>query len=151
MMGGGLGTWVSERRKLNEEMRATNTLSGMSAAYGGMLSSPLLSTILVLELARPKARRFADTLVAGAAVLLDRVRRVLPDRGVDVRWALHAAVLQIRGLATTGGAFPSASSRGLLALVTVVAIGGVRNSPLGSAIGRFFAQRSGESPSDWWA
>ena len=62
-MGGGLGTWVSERKKLSDEMRATNTLTGMSAAYGGLLSSPLLATILVLELARPKAARFSPTLV----------------------------------------------------------------------------------------
>ncbi len=59
------GTWVSERRKLSDEMRATNTLSGMSGAYGGLLASPLLATILTLEIARPKARHFADTLVAG--------------------------------------------------------------------------------------
>ena len=62
-LGGGLGTWVSERKKLSEEVRATNTLTGMSGAYGGMLSSPLLATILVLELARPKAARFSETLV----------------------------------------------------------------------------------------
>jgi H+/Cl- antiporter ClcA len=64
-LGGGLGTWVSERKKLGEEMRATNTLTGMSAAYGGLLSAPILATILVLELARPKAARFMDTLVGG--------------------------------------------------------------------------------------
>jgi H+/Cl- antiporter ClcA len=64
-MGGGLGTWVSERQKLSEEMRATNTLSGMSGAYGGLLSSPILASILTLEIARPKAERFADTLAAG--------------------------------------------------------------------------------------
>ena len=64
-MGGGLGTWVSERKKLSDEMRATNTLTGMSAAYGGLLSAPILATILVLELARPKATRFMDTLVGG--------------------------------------------------------------------------------------
>jgi H+/Cl- antiporter ClcA len=62
-IGGGLGTWVSERKKLSDDVRATNTLTGMSGAYGGMLSSPLLATILVLELARPKAARFAQTLV----------------------------------------------------------------------------------------
>jgi H+/Cl- antiporter ClcA len=65
LLGGGLGTWVSERRKLDEDRRATNTLSGMSGAYGGLLSSPILATVLVLELARPKAARFSDTLVAG--------------------------------------------------------------------------------------
>ena len=63
-MGGGLGTWVSERRKLDDDLRATNTLTGMSGAYGGMLSAPILAAILVLELARPKAARFTDALVA---------------------------------------------------------------------------------------
>jgi H+/Cl- antiporter ClcA len=52
-----------ERKKLGDDVRATNTLTGMSGAYGGMLSSPLLATILVLELARPKAARFSETLV----------------------------------------------------------------------------------------
>ena len=64
-MGGGLGTWVSERKKLSQDMRATNTLTGMSAAYGGLLSAPLLATILVLEIARPKGARFSETLVGG--------------------------------------------------------------------------------------
>jgi H+/Cl- antiporter ClcA len=64
-LGGGLGTWVSERRKLVGEVRQTNALSGMSGAYGGLLSAPILATILVLEIARPKAVRFSETLVAG--------------------------------------------------------------------------------------
>ena len=64
LMGGGLGTWVSERRRLGDDVRRTNTLSGMSASYGGLLSAPILATILVLELARPKADRLMDTLVA---------------------------------------------------------------------------------------
>src|SRR5215471_1463917 len=63
-MGGGLGTWLSERRKLSENVQATNALSGMAAAYGGLLTSPILATVLVGEGARPKARRLADTLVA---------------------------------------------------------------------------------------
>lgn len=33
-MGGGLATWVSERQKLDDDLRATNTLTGMSGAYG---------------------------------------------------------------------------------------------------------------------
>src|SRR4029079_8625577 len=32
---------------------------------GGMLSSPILASVLTLELARPKAQRLADTLIAG--------------------------------------------------------------------------------------
>ena len=110
-MGGGLGTWVSERRKLSEDVRATNTLSGMAAAYGGLLSSPILASILTLEIARPKAARFADTLVAGSAGGLGRVRRVLPDRRVDVRRALRAAVVQVRGLAVARGRSPRPGRR----------------------------------------
>ena len=64
MMGGGLGNWISQRHKLSEDIAATNTLSGMSGAWGGLLASPILTTVLVLELARPKAARFTNTLVA---------------------------------------------------------------------------------------
>ena len=64
MMGGGLGTWMSERQKLSDDIAATNTLTGMSGAWGGLLASPILTTILVLELGRPRAARFANTLVA---------------------------------------------------------------------------------------
>src|SRR3954464_7629727 len=64
-LGGGLGTWVSEREKLDESTRATNTLTGISGAYGGMLSSPLLASILTLELARPRTERLRETLFAG--------------------------------------------------------------------------------------
>jgi H+/Cl- antiporter ClcA len=63
-MGGALGTWVSERQGLSTEVQETNTLSGIAGSYGGLLASPVLSTILVLELAPLKARRFAETLVA---------------------------------------------------------------------------------------
>ncbi len=62
-LGGGLGTWVSERKKFSDDVRATNSLTGMSGAYGGLLSAPVLATILVLELARPRAARFSETLV----------------------------------------------------------------------------------------
>jgi H+/Cl- antiporter ClcA len=63
-LGGGLGTWISERRKLGDDLQKTNTLSGMGAAFGGLLSSSLPATGLVIEIARPPARRFADVLIA---------------------------------------------------------------------------------------
>jgi chloride channel protein, CIC family len=63
-LGGGLGTWVSDRQKLSEDTQRTNTLSGMSGAYGGLLASPILATILVLEVAPLKGRRYADVLFA---------------------------------------------------------------------------------------
>lgn len=54
-MGGGLGTWISERKRATEEARRTNTLTGMSGAYGGLVSSPILATLLVTELAQPRS------------------------------------------------------------------------------------------------
>jgi chloride channel protein, CIC family len=63
-MGGSLGTWVSDRRKLSEDVRETNTFSAMAGAYGGLLASPLAATALVVEIARPKGPRFTETLVA---------------------------------------------------------------------------------------
>jgi H+/Cl- antiporter ClcA len=121
-MGGGLGTWVSERQKLSEEMRATNTLSGMSGAYGGLLSSPILASILTLEIARPKAERFADTLAAGLLAASVSFAVYFPIAGSTFvgiyalpsfkyeDWQLLAAV-------------PLGLAAGLLALITAVAIG----------------------------
>ena len=121
-MGGGLGTWVSERQKLGEDVRATNTLSGMSAAYGGLLSSPILASILTLEIARPKAARFADTLVAGLLASSVAFAVYFPIAGSTFvgiyalpsyeyeDWQLLAAV-------------PLGLVAGALALITAVAIG----------------------------
>jgi len=44
-MGGRLGTWVSKRQKLTEDEQATNARSGIAAADGGLLASPILTTI----------------------------------------------------------------------------------------------------------
>jgi H+/Cl- antiporter ClcA len=124
-MGGGLGTWVSERQKLGKDVNATNALSGMSAAYGGLLASPILATILVLEVAHLKAQRFADTLVAS---LLSS----------SISFALYFA---IAGSTFVGifavpsykyedwnllAAIPLGLAAGALALITVVAIGVMR-------------------------
>src|SRR5262249_1038765 len=121
-IGGGLGTWLSDRQKLGEGGRETNTLSGMSAAYGGLLTSPILATLLVLEVGRPKARQFGGTLVAtllssSAAFLFYspiagstfvKFFRVPPSKSGD--WHLLAAV-------------PLGLAAGALALTPLVAIG----------------------------
>ncbi len=121
-MGGGLGTWISERRKLTEEARATNTLSGMSGAYGGLLSSPLLASILTLEIARPKAQRAADTLAGGllsASVAFAVYFAIAGSTFVGIYtlpsykyedWQLLAAI-------------PLGLAAGALALLTIVAVG----------------------------
>src|SRR5215831_11732834 len=121
-MGGGLGTWVSARRNLDESTSATNTLSGMSAAFGGLLSSPILATALVVEVARPKLARLGDTLVAtllsstvafavyfpiAGGTLLGIYR--LPHYKYE-NWQLAAAV-------------PLGLAAGALALIIVVAMG----------------------------
>jgi H+/Cl- antiporter ClcA len=121
-MGGGLGTWVSERRKLDKSASATNALSGMSAAYGGLLSSPILATSLVVEVARPRRPRFADTLVAALVSSTVAFAVYFPIAGTTFLgvytlpsfkyedWQLAAAV-------------PLGLAAGALALMTVVAIG----------------------------
>jgi H+/Cl- antiporter ClcA len=121
-MGGGFGTWVSERRRLGERTRATNSLSGMSAAYGGLLSSPILATSLVAEVARPKLARLGDTLVATllsstvafavyfpiAGSTFFGIYRLPPFRYED--WQLAAAV-------------PLGLAAGALALTTLLVVG----------------------------
>ena len=120
-MGGGLGTWVSERQKLGDDVRATNTLSGMSAAYGGLLSSPILASILTLELARPRAARFADTLVTGLLASTVAFAIYFPIAGstfVDL-YALTSYKYEDWQLLA---AIPLGLAAGTLALITIVAI-----------------------------
>ena len=121
-MGGGLGTWVSERQKLSEDMRATNTLSGMSASYGGLLSSPILASILTLEIARPKAARFADTLVAGLLASTVAFAVYFPIAGSTFvgLYALPSYTYEDWQLLA---AVPLGLVAGALALITAVAIG----------------------------
>lgn len=121
-MGGGLGTWVSERRKLDKSASATNALSGMSGAYGGLLSSPILATSFVVELARPKRPGYANTLVAALLSATVAFAVYFPIAGSTflgiytlpsfkyADWQLAAAV-------------PLGLASGALALITVVAIG----------------------------
>ena len=122
MMGGGLGTWLSQRRKLGDDMRANNTLSGMSGAYGGLLSSPLLATILVLEIARPTARRMADTLVASLVSSSIAFAVYFPIAGstfvgIYTLPAYHYKDWQLLA------AIPLGLVAGALGLITVVSIG----------------------------
>jgi chloride channel protein, CIC family len=121
-MGGGLGTWISERRKLDRSTSATNALSGMAGAYGGLLSSPILATSFVVELARPRRAGFANALVAALLSSTVAFAVYFPIAGSTFLgiytlpsfkyedWQLAAAV-------------PLGLAAGALALITVVAIG----------------------------
>lgn len=57
-MGGGSAGWIAKRRNLDADGTKSLTLSGMAGAYGGLFSSPTVAMVLVLEIARPAARRF---------------------------------------------------------------------------------------------
>lgn len=57
-MGGGAGGWIAKRRKLDGDNTKSLTLAGMAGAFGGLFSSPVLSIILVVEIARPAWHRY---------------------------------------------------------------------------------------------
>jgi H+/Cl- antiporter ClcA len=121
-MGGGLGTWVAERRKLSADERGTNTLSGMAAAYAGLLASPIVATLMMVEVAPLKARQFMETLIAcllSSAVAFAIYYAIAGDTFVGVfavpsykykDWQLLAAV-------------PLGLAAGALALIVVIVVG----------------------------
>ena len=61
--GGGAGTWIAKRRALGSEDSQVNVLCGMAGAYGGLLSSPVIVVMLLLEVARPGGNRLTKTLL----------------------------------------------------------------------------------------
>jgi H+/Cl- antiporter ClcA len=124
MLGGGLGTWVSERRKLGKDMRATNTLTGMSGAYGGLLSAPYIATMLVLEIARPKGERVADALISGLIAASVSFAVFFPIAGATFLGIYTLPAYKFKDWQLLTG-IPLGLLAGLLALVTVIAIGGV--------------------------
>ncbi len=150
-LGGGLGTWVSERQKLSEEMRATNTLTGMSAAYGGLLSAPILATILVLELARPKATRFMDTLVGGLLASSVAFAVYFPIAGSTFVGIYTLPSFKYRGLAAARRRSVGPGRRGARADHHGRDRGPHATRRSSRPIGRSFARRSGESRSGWSA
>jgi H+/Cl- antiporter ClcA len=121
-IGGGLGTWVSERRKLDKETSATNALSGMSGAYAGLLSSPILATSFVVEIARPKRASLANTLVATLLSATVAFAVYFPIAGTTFLgiYTLPSFKYEDWQLAA---AIPLGLAAGALGLVTVVAIG----------------------------
>jgi H+/Cl- antiporter ClcA len=50
MLAGGLGTWLSERRKMSDEFRESNVLAGVVSAYGGLFTTPFAFVLMRLEL-----------------------------------------------------------------------------------------------------
>jgi H+/Cl- antiporter ClcA len=63
MLAAGLGTWISERRKMDAEGVRTNVISGVSAAYAGLFSSPFVVLLLLLESAHVQSILYYGTLL----------------------------------------------------------------------------------------
>jgi H+/Cl- antiporter ClcA len=63
-MGGGMGSWLAQRRKLGKEDAQVNTLAGFAGAYGGLFSSTVIVVLLILEVARPGGQRLTKALAA---------------------------------------------------------------------------------------
>jgi H+/Cl- antiporter ClcA len=121
-MGGGLGTWVSARRNLDENTSGTNALSGMSAAYGGLLTSPILATALIAEIARPKRASFANTLAAALLSSTVAFAVYFPIAGSTFVGIYRLPSFKYEDW-QLAAAIPLGLAAGALALITVVAIG----------------------------
>ncbi len=60
-MGGGSAELFARRGGLDEDDTKSLTLAGMAGAFGGLFSSPVMTIVLLLEIARPAGRRFMRT------------------------------------------------------------------------------------------
>ena len=71
MLAGGLGTWLSEKRKMSAEFKETNVLSGVVSAYGGLFTSPIAFVLMRLELGHMQTPAyFAVITIATVAATL---------------------------------------------------------------------------------
>ncbi len=71
MLSAGFATWLSERRKLGQEMTRTNVIAGVSGAYAGLFSSPTAVLVMILESAHvQKAAYYGTLLIAAVAAAL---------------------------------------------------------------------------------
>jgi H+/Cl- antiporter ClcA len=64
-VGGGTAGLIGERRDLDDDTTKALTVSGIAGAFGGLFSSPLMSVILCLEVARPSRKVFGNALYGG--------------------------------------------------------------------------------------
>jgi len=71
MLAAGLGGWISRRRKLDAEGTRINVISGVSAAYAGLFSSPFVVLLLLLESAHLQSIAYYGTLlIAGLSATI---------------------------------------------------------------------------------
>jgi H+/Cl- antiporter ClcA len=63
--GASIGDWYSTIRGLPDREREVDTLSGISASLGGLLTAPVLATLLTTELRWPERRSLYRVLLPG--------------------------------------------------------------------------------------
>jgi len=67
MIAAGLSDWVSKWRNLKEEVRKSNIVSGVVAAYSGVFTSPLAILVIPLELPHMQSLAYYSVLIIAAA------------------------------------------------------------------------------------
>jgi len=71
MLAAGLGSWVSKKRKIDTETTKINVLSSISAAYGGLFSSPVVVLLMLLESKHLQSVKYYGTLlIAGLSATI---------------------------------------------------------------------------------
>jgi H+/Cl- antiporter ClcA len=67
MIAAGLSDWVSKWRNLKEDVRKSNIVSGVVAAYTGVFTSPLAILMIPLELPHMQSLAYYSVLIIAAA------------------------------------------------------------------------------------
>jgi H+/Cl- antiporter ClcA len=103
--GATIGDWYSTIRKLPDRETQVNTLSGINGSLGGLLTAPILATLLVTELRWPERRNLYRVLLPGLtasifgfavmfAIVGDTFLGVFALPGYEVRfWHFGLAVI----------------------------------------------------------
>lgn len=127
MLAAGIATWISEKRKLSDEVRKSNIISSITAAYGGLFTAPFGAFLIPVEM--PHAQTlgsYGSLVIAAVAAIVGFVvfyvaggdqfaglLRILdlPEYTLEV-W--HLVVAVILGVVGSLLAFVYAITRGLL-------------------------------------
>lgn len=67
MIGGWIATKISDYRKLSDEIRQSNVISSITAAYGGLFTSPLGSILIPIETPHVHTLAYIGTLLVAFA------------------------------------------------------------------------------------
>ena len=71
MLAGGLGKWISKHRNMNAEKQKINVVSGISGAYAGLFSSPVVVLLMLLESEHKQSPSYYGLLlIAGVAATI---------------------------------------------------------------------------------